>query len=136
MVLWCIKQIEGGLDNKQIFDNFVSSAAYNNKVADETIKRNIRRTREFVELYAKYKLHEHENILPEQINFTESFELLGDGTHRSHKLIELNETSEKDPNCLLEAHGYNPKTWQLRSSKNKKWNTYSPTHSAMFHPFR
>lgn len=59
------------------------------------------------------------------MNYKTSTEICGDGTHKSDKLLRMSEEEKKDPNFLLQAHGYNPEEWELKNSKSNIWNVYS-----------
>lgn len=48
-----------------------------------------------------------------------------DGTLTSDKLIAIKEDELKNPNSLLNAHGFNVKEWELVSARNNIWNVYS-----------
>lgn len=50
-------------------------------------------------------------------------EILGDGSHKSDKLLKMSENESKDVNYLLKAHGYNNKCWELVSARSNIWNT-------------
>lgn len=63
------------------------------------------------------------NEILEGSNYKESFEIKNDGSQVSDKLIVINETDSKTPEFMLEAHGYDPKEWELVNSRNNIWNT-------------
>lgn len=48
-----------------------------------------------------------------------------DGTLTSDKLITIKEDELKNPNSLLNAHGFDVKEWELVSARNNIWNVYS-----------
>lgn len=48
-----------------------------------------------------------------------------DGTLTSDKLIAIKEDELKNPNSLLNAHGFDIKEWELVSARNNIWNVYS-----------
>jgi len=48
-----------------------------------------------------------------------------DGTQSSERLIALSEEQSKDPDFLLQCHGYDSKSWELVSARNNIWNAYS-----------
>lgn len=48
-----------------------------------------------------------------------------DGTLTSDKLIAIKEDELKNPNSLLNAHGFDVKEWELVSARNNIWNVYS-----------
>ena len=55
-------------------------------------------------------------------NYKSSTEFKQDGSQTSDKLISMNENESKDPNFVLESHGYSPDLWSLISAKNSMWN--------------
>lgn len=58
-------------------------------------------------------------------NYKENREILGDGTHKSDKLLRMSEEQSKDKDYILKAHGYDPEEWALVSAKSNIWNAYS-----------
>lgn len=65
------------------------------------------------------------------VEYKQTTEILPDGSHKSDKLLWLNSAKEKDPNYLLEQHGFDPNEWELVNSKNNIWNTYSKQDGIM-----
>ena len=65
------------------------------------------------------------------INYKSSTEILSDGSHKSDKLLQMSSEQSKDPNFLLEAHGFNSHNWELLSVKNNIWNSYSKQDGIM-----
>ena len=57
--------------------------------------------------------------------YTESTEILEDGTQKSDKLLEMSAEQSKDVEYLLHAHGFDPCEWELISARNNIWNVYS-----------
>jgi len=64
-------------------------------------------------------------------NYKETVEIQSDGSHKSDKLIKMNAEDAKSPEFLLNAHGYDPKEWELSSSRNNIWNSYSKQDGIM-----
>lgn len=60
-----------------------------------------------------------------QPDYKENLEILGDGTQKSDKLIQMSMEDSKDVSYLLKAHGYNPNEWELVNAKNSIWNVNS-----------
>lgn len=60
-----------------------------------------------------------------QLKYKETVEILGDGSHKSDKLLQMSADQSKSVDFLLEAHGYDIKEWELVSAKNNIWNVYS-----------
>lgn len=59
------------------------------------------------------------------LNYKEKVEILGDGSHKSDKLLRMSAEQCKDPEFLLKAHGYDNSEWELVNAKNNIWNVYS-----------
>lgn len=57
--------------------------------------------------------------------YKESTEIVSDGSYKSDKLLKMSAEESKDPNFLLEAHGFSPSDWELVNCKNNIWNVYS-----------
>ena len=60
-----------------------------------------------------------------QLKYKETTEIMGDGTHKSDKLLKMSAEQSKNVSFLLEAHGYDTKEWELVNAKNNIWNVYS-----------
>lgn len=60
-----------------------------------------------------------------QLKYKETTEILGDGSHKSDKLLQMSAEQSKDVEFLLKAHGYDVKEWELVSARNNIWNVYS-----------
>ena len=69
------------------------------------------------------------NLTDEAIEITNKYknttEIMNDGSHKSDKLIAMNEEQSKDINYVLEAHGFNKDEWELVNAKNSIWNANS-----------
>jgi hypothetical protein len=59
------------------------------------------------------------------LSYKEKVEILGDGSHKSDKLLRMSAEQCKDPEFLLKAHGYDNSEWELVNAKNNIWNVYS-----------
>lgn len=68
---------------------------------------------------------ELEQLNDEEIAYKETTEILGNGNHKSDKLLKMNAEQSKDVNYLLAAHGFDKETWELVNAKNNIWNVYS-----------
>jgi len=55
-------------------------------------------------------------------SYKETTEIVKDGSHKSDKLIEMNEAQGKDENFLLEAHGFDPDVWEITGARNSVYN--------------
>lgn len=51
-------------------------------------------------------------------SFGESVSINKDGSTTSARLIEMDETQQKDPHCVLKLHGFDPERWDIVSAKN------------------
>lgn len=54
--------------------------------------------------------------------YKEQTDVNKDGSFTSDRLIEINEENLKNPEFLLNAHGYDPLEWELVSARNSIWN--------------
>lgn len=72
-------------------------------------------------------------VNPEEVkaNYKTTTEIMGDGSHKSDKLIKMDAEDSKDPDFLLKAHGYDPSKWKLTNAKNNIWNSYSKQDGIM-----
>lgn len=52
-------------------------------------------------------------------------ELNKDGSQSSERIIVMCNEESKNPDFLMEAHGYNPQCWELVSARNNLWQVYS-----------
>ncbi|ALY08057.1 hypothetical protein BhaS171_00001 [Bacillus phage vB_BhaS-171] len=59
----------------------------------------------------------------EEFKYNSSHEVMPDGSHKSDKLLWMDDEKKKDVNFLLQAHGYDPEEWELISARNNIWNT-------------
>jgi len=66
-----------------------------------------------------------DNDLDVMPNYKSTIELNKDGSQTSDKLLQMSETESKDPEYLLNAHGYDVLAWDLVSARNNIWNVYS-----------
>ena len=55
-------------------------------------------------------------------NYSETVEILSNGSVKSDKLIELSLEQAKDQQYILEAHGFDAKEWEVVSAKSSQWN--------------
>lgn len=51
----------------------------------------------------------------------EEHKILSNGDQTSSILISMNEKEKKDPNFILEAHGFDHEKWQIKSAKSNVW---------------
>ena len=82
----------------------------------------------FVKEYFEKKRKEEMEGLSEEIaplslpKYKEQTDVNKDGSYTSDKLIEINEEDLKDPEFLLNAHGFDSMKWELVSARNSIWN--------------
>ena len=57
--------------------------------------------------------------------YKETTEILGDGSHRSDKVVEMSPEQSKDSTFLLKSHGFDVNEWEITSAKNSIWNANS-----------
>src|SRR6056297_1009584 len=69
-----------------------------------------------IEDYINLKNQNEENDIESQ--YSESTELLSDGSYKSDKLLKMSEEDSKNPDFLLEAHGFDTGFWQISSARN------------------
>jgi hypothetical protein len=60
-----------------------------------------------------------------KLRYKESIEINKDGVQISDKLIVMSEEQRKDPDYMLEAHGYDKNKFELLNVRNNFWNVYS-----------
>lgn len=59
-----------------------------------------------------------ERMLSGRENYNADTSINKDGTYSSNKLLVMNEAEAKDPEYILNAHGFDPVSWTLVSAKN------------------
>ena len=64
-------------------------------------------------------------------SFKDSVEIKSDGSQTSNKLIRMSIEDSKDPDFLLQAHGYDKEAWELTSARSNIWNSYSKKDGIM-----
>lgn len=104
---------------KQLVDS--SKRKQWSKFADEMTKAfNQPYNYEQVRSYWRTKIRGTETpVLPD---YNETVEILGNGSVKSDKLIQLSLEQAKDEQALLEAHGFDPSEWQITNAKASQWN--------------
>lgn len=73
----------------------------------------------FVTEYLKERDHLVQKVVPDgnTVN-TVTTNINKDGSMSSNRLIEMNEKQSKDPDYLLNAHGFDPNEWCINSARN------------------
>ena len=141
-----LKRKEGESDKKYIFRMYKNKDEYNltnkevHSIVCQQLGMNIAESSlrckwtNYIEGYDdgyEIGLNENENVKKEEIeekqnfNYKETIEIMQDGSYKSDKLLQMNTEQCKDPNYLLEAHGFDKGYWQITSAKNNIWNVYS-----------
>lgn len=59
------------------------------------------------------------------ISYNNETSINKDGTYSSNRLVKMSDKESKNPTFILEAHGFDEKSWELVSAKNNIWNAYS-----------
>jgi hypothetical protein len=63
--------------------------------------------------------------IPVKPEYKEEVEILSNGSVKSDKLVQLSLEQAKDPQYILEAHGFDPSEWELTSAKSSQWNQHN-----------
>lgn len=84
------------------------SEKFNRSFSFDSVRNRWRRSQE---------VEDKEELPP----YKESFEIKGDGTQVSDKLVELSEAEMKDDKYILLAHGYDPSKWEVVNVKVSRW---------------
>jgi len=66
--------------------------------------------------------------IPVKPEYKEEVEILANGSVKSDKLVQLSLEQAKDPQYILEAHGFDPSEWELTSAKSSQWNHSNKEH--------
>lgn len=112
------------LDWSDIIDKYHLSMAKDTlrKASSQSIFGNV-----FVSEYFKDKSLSNtmSDIDKAKLSYKSESSINKDGTLTSDKLITIKEDELKNPNSLLNAHGFDVKEWELVSARNNIWNVYS-----------
>jgi len=65
---------------------------------------------------------------PVKPDYKETVEILGNGSVKSDKLIQLSLEQAKDEQYILEAHGFDPCEWEVTSARSSQWNHQNKEH--------
>lgn len=109
-----------------ITDHTVRHVYNRHKSGDYTFKKRGRKSKE--ESLQEQVAEEMVEDLPD---YKEEYVIEKDGSHRSDKLIRMSEEQKKDPNFLLQQHGFDPEEWELVTARNNIWNSYSKQDGIM-----
>lgn len=80
------------------------------------------RTWQQLRSYWRHNLQDESDIKIREPEYNEEVEILGNGNIKSDKLVELSLEQAKDPQYLLEAHGFDPREFELTNAKSSQWN--------------
>lgn len=61
----------------------------------------------------------------DSLDYNETVEIDSNGLQKSKKLIMMSSEKAKDPEFLLEAHGYDTAKWEVVSTKSSIWNQHN-----------
>ena len=92
---------------------------YGVSYSEEYIRIKIRRQRQ------KNLVTQPAQTQPISPPFKESSEMFADGRRSSEKLVQMSDADSKNPEFLLNAHGFDTDDWVLVSARNNIWNAYS-----------
>lgn len=103
-------------------DNFTIADLMNSVTGDEYSESKYRKDYASFKRWVSYFEDKKGAVSPEDAKYNESTEIKGNGVQTSDKLIYMAETDGKNPDFLLEAHGYDSSVWELTNAKNSLWN--------------
>lgn len=86
---------------------------------------NTNRSWQQLRSYWRHNLQDESDINIKEPEYKEEVEILGNGDIKSDKLVELSLAQSKDPQYLLEAHGFDPRQFTLTNAKSSQWNRSS-----------
>src|SRR5690606_17317335 len=93
---------------------------FNLDYSAETLRKKSYGWKDFIENEEIERLNDEE-----EITYKETSEILANGSHKSDKLLKMTAEQSKDVEYLLQAHGFDSKSWELVNAKNNMWNVYS-----------
>lgn len=113
-------------DNYEI-DNYTIANLMNKVTGNDYGESKYRKDYSSLKRWMTYFEKKKGSVEPEEVkaNYKESIEIMSDGSHKSDKLIKMDEEDTKSPEFLLRAHGYDPSEWELTGARNNIWNSYS-----------
>lgn len=114
-------------ENKENYeiDNFTIANLLNKEAGTNYSESKWRKDFSQYKYWTSYFESKKGAIAPSDINYKESVEISGDGAQKSDKLIYMSEADKKNPEFLLEAHGYDSTKWELTNSKSSIWNQHN-----------
>lgn len=81
--------------------------------------------KQFTRESCRGRWRQNRHLISDVPAYKETVEIKPDGSHHSDKLIEMSLEDSKDPDFLLEAHGYDKDEWELITARSNIWHTYS-----------
>lgn len=123
-----------GLDNYKIADLMNSATGKN--FSESKWRKDYAQYVRWKAFHEYEKLNSDEDIdeyVEDEIisNYKSEVEILKDGTQKSDKLIKMSIEDSKNPKFLLEAHGYDPKEWEIINAKSSIWNQHNKTDGTL-----
>lgn len=114
-------------DNKENYeiDNFTIASLMNKETGLDYGESKWRKDHASYKRWVDYFESKKGALDTKDINYNETTEIGNDGSHKSDKLIFMSEEDKKDPEFLLEAHGYDSTKWELMNSKSSIWNQHN-----------
>lgn len=80
------------------------------------------RTWQQLRSFWRHNLQGATDIKIQEPKYKEEVEILGNGNIKSDKLVELSLEQAKDPQYLLEAHGFDHREFEITNAKSSQWN--------------
>lgn len=77
---------------------------------------------------AYWRVYINNTETPVKPDYKETVEILGNGSVKSDKLIQLSLEQAKDEQYILEAHGFDPCEWEVTSARSSQWNHQNKEH--------
>jgi hypothetical protein len=108
------------LDNVEIYE-----LLFDEQVSSDHARKILTAVQKLAEIAQGESLINDAASVNIEVNKKTELEINSDGSHRSTRLIEMSEEQSKDPEYLLQAHGYSIDSWELVSARNNIWNVYS-----------
>lgn len=111
-------------DNKENYeiDNFTIANLMNKELGTNYSESKFRKDNASRIRWQEYYDSKKGVLDSTDINYKQTTEIGNDGSQKSDKLIYMSETDKKDPDFLLEAHGYDPSKFELVNAKSSMWN--------------
>jgi hypothetical protein len=105
--------------NKEIALSWDEIAKIYTNSSGEALRSKFKKYRKSIGDIDKNIITEETENIP---NYKSTNELKSDGSQISDKLLQMSSEESKDPNFILESHGYSPEAFELINAKNSIWN--------------